>query len=305
VATIKELEKKLAVMNKTPELFPNEIKELSTDIAQLKRKSDGLTPWETVLLARNQGRPTFKDYAENMFDDFIELHGDRRFSDDLAMCGGFARLNGEKVMLIGHDKGRSIEERGDRNFGMPLPDGYRKAARLMRLAERFNIPIVTLIDTAGAYPGREAEERGQAEAIARNLVEMAEITVPIICVIVGEGGSGGALGIGVGNTVMILSNAVYSVISPEGCAGILWRDGAKAPLAAEQLKPIASKLMELNVVDRIIEEPGEGAHTDHEATFENMTKAILEELKKLKKLSPAKLIKKRFEKFSNMGMYNE
>ncbi len=305
MTTIKELEKKLAVMNKTPELFPNEIKELSAKIAQFKRKTDGLSPWETVLLARDQGRPTFKDYAENMFDDFLELHGDRRFSDDLAMCGGFARLNGEKVMLIGHDKGRTIEERGDRNFGMPLPDGYRKAARLMRLAERFNVPIVTLIDTAGAYPGREAEERGQAEAIARNLVEMSEITVPIISIVVGEGGSGGALGIGVGNTVMILSNAVYSVISPEGCAGILWRDGAKANLAAEQLKPIPTKLLELNVVDRIIDEPGEGAHTDHEATFENMKKAILEELKKLKKLSPAKLIKKRFDKFSNMGMYNE
>lgn len=305
MATIKELEKKLAVMNKTPDLFKSEIAELKEEIAKKKKGVESKTAMDCVRIARDLGRPTFKDYAENMCDDFIEFHGDRRFSDDLAICGGFARIDGEPVMIIGHDKGKTPEERGDRRAGCPLPDGYRKAARLMRIAERFNVPIVTLIDTSGAYPALEAEERGQAEAIARNLVEMAEITVPIICIVTGEGGSGGALGIGVGDTIMMLANAVYSVISPEGCAGILWRDGSKAPLAAEQLKPTAPTLLKLNVVDRVIEEPGEGAHTDHEATYANMKAAILEELKPLKKIAPSKLTKKRFEKFSNMGMYNE
>ena len=208
-------------------------------------------------------------------------------------------------MIVGHNKGKNIEENIERNFGCALPDGYRKALRMMELAERFNVPIITFIDTQGAFPGLEAEERGQAEAIARNLVEMAHIKVPIICVVVGEGGSGGALGIGVGDRILMMSNAVYSVISPEGCAGILWRDGTKAPLAAAALKPTAPSLKELNVIDRIIEEPLEGAHTDYEATFAAVKKAILEELKPLKKLPKAKLTKKRFEKFSNMGIYNE
>lgn len=303
--TIQDLEKKLTVMAKTPDLFKSEIKELKKEIAKLQKTPSERTPWETVKLARNPNRPVLQDYLSNVFTDFVELHGDRRFSDDKAIASGFARIGNEPVMVIGHNKGKTIEENVERNFGCALPDGYRKAMRMMRLAERFNVPIVTFIDTQGAFPGLEAEERGQAEAIARNLVEMAQITVPIICIVVGEGGSGGALGIGVGDRVMMLANSVYSVISPEGCAGILWRDGAKAPLAAEALKPTAKSLVELNVVDRVIDEPAEGAHTDHEATFAAVKTAILEELKPLKKLSPAKLTKKRFEKFSAMGFYNE
>ncbi len=303
--TIQELEKKLSVMVKTPELFKSEIKELKSEILKQQKNPVERTPWETVKLARNPNRPVLQDYLANVFTDFVELHGDRRFSDDRAIASGFARIDGEPVMVIGHNKGKTIEENVERNFGCALPDGYRKAMRMMRLAEQFNVPIITFIDTQGAFPGLEAEERGQAEAIARNLVEMAQITVPIICIVAGEGGSGGALGIGVGDRVMMLSNSVYSVISPEGCAGILWRDGTKAPIAAEALKPTAKSLVELNVVDRVIAEPFHGAHTDYEATFEAVKNAIIEELKPLKKLTPSKLIKKRFEKFSNMGFYNE
>ncbi len=305
MSTIKELEKKLLVMSKTPELFDAEIRAIKSEIVSLQSGPKTRTAWETVQLARHKDRPTFKDYAFGMFTDFIELHGDRRFSDDLAICGGFARLDGEPVMVIGHDKGKTIEEKGDRRFGCALPDGYRKAMRLMRLAEQFNVPIITLIDTQGAYPGLEGEERGQAEAIARNLVEMAQITVPIICTVVGEGGSGGALGIGVGDKVMMLSNSVYSVISPEGCAGILWRDNKFAPDAAEALKPLAESLLKLKVVDRVIPEPAGGAHADHAGTFAALKSAILEELRPLKKIVPVKLTKKRFDKFSAMGIYNE
>ena len=300
-----ELEKKLAVMSNTPELFIKEINRLKKEIAELQEKPVHRTAWETVKLARNPKRPILQDYLANIFTDFIEFHGDRRFSDDKAITSGFARIGNESVMVIGHNKGKTIEENIERNFGCALPDGYRKALRMMQLAERFNIPIITFIDTQGAFPGLEAEERGQAEAIARNLVEMAHIKVPIICIIVGEGGSGGALGIGVGDKIMMLSNAVYSVISPEGCAGILWRDGTKAPLAAAALKPTAASLLKLNVIDRIIEEPLEGAHTDHESTFAAVKKAILEELKPLKRIPKPRLTKRRFEKFSKMGIYNE
>lgn len=303
--TIQDLEKKLAVISKTPDLFKKEIEEIKAEIKKRHEGTINRSAWETVKLARNPGRPVLQDYIQNIFTDFVEFHGDRRFSDDKAIAGGFAKIGKEKVMIIGHNKGKTIEENVERNFGCALPDGYRKAIRLMRLAERFNVPIVTFIDTQGAFPGLEAEERGQAEAIARNLVEMAQISVPIICIVVGEGGSGGALGIGVGDTLMMLSNSVYSVISPEGCAGILWRDGSKAPIAAAALKPTAPSLVELGVIDRIIEEPIEGAHTDYEATFKAVETAIIEELKPLKKLSTSKLLKKRFEKFSAMGIYDE
>ncbi len=305
MTSTKELEKKLAALMKSPDLFEKEIRDLKSEIAISRGGEKSLTAWETIQVARHKDRPTFKDYVTGMFTDFIELHGDRRFSDDLAICGGFAHLGGESVMVIGHDKGKTIEEKGDRRFGCALPDGYRKAMRLMRLAERFGIPIITLIDTQGAYPGLEGEERGQAEAIARNLVEMAQISVPIICTVVGEGGSGGALGIGVGDKVMMLSNSVYSVISAEGCAGILWRDGSKAPVAAEALKPTAESLLKLKVVDRVIQEPSGGAHSDYAGTFEALREAVLSELRPLKKIAPAKLTKKRFEKFSAMGIYNE
>jgi acetyl-CoA carboxylase carboxyl transferase subunit alpha len=300
-----ELEKKLALMSNSPELFIKEIKRIKKELSDLKGIPIERSAWETVKLARNPDRPVLQDYLSNIFTDFVELHGDRRFSDDKAIASGFARIGNEPVMVIGHNKGKNIDENIERNFGCALPDGYRKALRMMQLAERFNVPIITFIDTQGAFPGLEAEERGQAEAIARNLVEMARIQVPIICVIAGEGGSGGALGIGVGDKILMLSNAVYSVISPEGCAGILWRDGTKAPLAAAALKPTAPSLMELKVIDRIIDEPVEGAHTDYEATFAAVKKAILEELKALMKLPKAKLTKRRFEKFSNMGIYTE
>ncbi|MDA3812248.1 MAG: acetyl-CoA carboxylase carboxyltransferase subunit alpha [Spirochaetaceae bacterium] len=300
-----ELEKKLALMSNSPELFIKEIKRIKKELSDLKGIPVEHSAWETVKLARNPDRPVLQDYLSNIFTDFVELHGDRRFSDDKAIASGFARIGNEPVMVIGHNKGKNIDENIERNFGCALPDGYRKALRMMQLAERFNVPIITFIDTQGAFPGLEAEERGQAEAIARNLVEMARIQVPIICVIAGEGGSGGALGIGVGDKILMLSNAVYSVISPEGCAGILWRDGTKAPLAAAALKPTAPSLMELKVIDRIIDEPVEGAHTDYEATFAAVKKAILEELKALMKLPKAKLTKRRFEKFSNMGIYTE
>lgn len=300
-----ELEKKLALMSNSPDLFKKEITRIKKELSELDNKPQQRSAWETVKLARNPQRPVLQDYLTNIFTDFVELHGDRRFSDDKAIATGFARIGNEPVMVVGHNKGKNIEENIERNFGCALPDGYRKALRMMELAERFNTPIITFIDTQGAFPGLEAEERGQAEAIARNLVEMAHLKVPIICIVVGEGGSGGALGIGVGDRILMLSNAVYSVISPEGCAGILWRDGTKAPLAAAALKPTAQSLKELNVIDRIIEEPYEGAHTNYEATFEAVKKAILEELKPLKKMPKAKLIKKRFEKFSNMGIYND
>lgn len=300
-----ELEKKLALMSNSPDLFKKEIIRVKKDLADLNEKPQQRTAWETVKLARNPQRPVLQDFLANIFTDFVEFHGDRRFSDDKAIAAGFAKIGNESVMVIGHNKGKSIEENIERNFGCALPDGYRKALRMMELAERFNVPIITFIDTQGAFPGLEAEERGQAEAIARNLVEMAHIKVPIICIVVGEGGSGGALGIGVGDKILMLSNAVYSVISAEGCAGILWRDGTKAPLAAAALKPTAPSLKELNVIDRIIEEPVEGAHTDYEATFTAVKKAILEELKPLKKLPKVKLTKRRFEKFSKMGIYNE
>lgn len=300
-----ELEQKLALMSNSPELFKREITKIKRELTELENHPQERTPWETVKLARNPGRPVLQDYLTGVFTDFMEFHGDRRFSDDRAIASGFARIDGEPVMVIGHNKGKTIEENIERNFGCALPDGYRKALRMMQLAERFNVPIITFIDTQGAFPGLEAEERGQAEAIARNLVEMARIQVPIICVVVGEGGSGGALGIGVGDRILMLSNAVYSVISPEGCAGILWRDGTKAPLAAENLKPTAPSLMELQVIDRIIDEPAEGAHTDYYATFAAVRKALLEELKGLRKVPANKLTKRRFEKFSKMGIYNE
>lgn len=263
------------------------------------------TSWEATLIARDPYRPYFSDYATGVFTDFIELNGDRRFSNDKAISGGFARLDGKPVMLIGHNKGGvDVHLKAEHRFGLPVPDGYRKALRLMRLAEKFNTPVITLIDTSGAYPGIEGEERGQAEAIAGNLVEMAQLQVSIVCIVVGEGGSGGALGIGVGDCVMMLENAVYSVISPEGCAGILWRDGTKAELAANALKITANDLLNFGIIDKIIKEPVGYAQKNHQKTFENVKTALLEELDALQKLTPQKRIHKRIEKFSKMGVYN-
>jgi acetyl-CoA carboxylase carboxyl transferase subunit alpha len=264
-----------------------------------------LTPWQTVQVARHPQRPVLRDYIDYIFSDFIELHGDRCFGDDRALIGGFAKLGKEKLMLIGHNKGKNVEENIERNFGMPRPEGFRKALRLMRLAEKYNLPIVTFIDTTGAFPGLDAEERGQHEAIARNLTEMARIRVPIIAIVTGEGGSGGALCIGVGDVLLMLQYAVYSVISPEGCAGILWRDGSFAPQAAEAMKITASSHKELGIIDEIIHEPPGGAHRYPHETAENIRSAIVKHLKALAELSTAKLLDRRFEKFSAMGKFIE
>ncbi len=265
----------------------------------------GLSPWQTVQVARHPARPVLVDYISMIFSDFVELHGDRRVADDRALIGGFARIGRENVMLIGHNKGKNVEENIERNFGQAKPDGYRKALRLMKLAEKYNLPVVSLIDTSGAFPGLDAEERGQAEAIARNLTEMARLEVPIICIVTGEGGSGGALGIGVGDVVLMLSNSTYSVISPEGCASILWRDGSFASQAAEALKLTASSLLDLGVIDEIIQEPGGAAHHNPGETAAEVKKAILRHVKRLKRWSAARLIHRRFEKFSNMGLFNK
>ncbi len=260
--------------------------------------------WEVVKISRHPNRPVFKDYIELIFDNFIEFHGDRCYADDPAISGGFAEIDGKKIMLIGHYKGKNTTENIERNFGMAKPEGYRKALRLMRLAERFNVPIVTLIDTPGAFPGIEAEERGQAESIAKNITEMAKIEVPIISLVIGEGGSGGALGIGVGDKILMLSNSIYSVISPEGCASILWRDSKYAADAAEALNITADALIKIGVIDEIIKEPPEGAHNDYKKTAENVKKALLKNLKVLNKMSEGKLLKHRSEKYSNIGKYS-
>lgn len=260
-----------------------------------------LTPWQTVQVARHPNRPTIRDYLGGVFSEFIELHGDRSYGDDHAIIGGFATIDGHRVMIVGHQKGKTVEENIKANFGMGNPEGYRKALRLMKLAEKYKIPVICFVDTPGAYPGLEGEARGQAEAIARNLEEMARLTVPVVVLITGEGGSGGALGIAVGNSVLMLSHAVYSVISPEGCASILWRDGAKAPEAAEALKITAPSLLSLKIIDKIITEPTGGAHRDHPAVFDAVRKALVQELKSWRRTSPKHLVQQRFEKFCSMG----
>lgn len=262
-----------------------------------------LTPWEIVQIARHAERPNISDYIELMCEDFVELHGDRLFGDDRGMIGGFATIGGQKVMLIGHRKGRGVEENIEANFGMASPEGYRKAKRLMTLAAKYRLPVICLVDTPGAYPGSEAEARGQAEAIAHNLEFMSTLKTPMVVVITGEGGSGGALGIAVGDRILMLQNAVYSVISPEGCASILWRDGTKASLAAEALKITAESLKGLGVIDAIIPEPKGGAHTDKKAAVEAVKKAIVDEIVALKKIGLTELVDARYAKFSAMGRF--
>lgn len=264
-----------------------------------------LTPWQRVKLARHPQRPYALDYIQLLFNDFQELHGDRHFGDDPALIGGMGFFQKQPVMILGQQKGRTLKENIYRNFGCPNPEGYRKALRLMQLAERFSLPIVTFIDTPGAFPGIEAEERQIAEAIAVNLREMIQIKVPIVAVVIGEGGSGGALGIGVADRVFVLENAYYSVISPEGCASILWKDVTKTPEAAEALKLSASDLKRLGVIDGIIEEPLGGAHTDVQACAQSIKAVIDHELKALKRLSTATLLAQRFAKFRSMGVFKE
>jgi acetyl-CoA carboxylase carboxyl transferase subunit alpha len=259
-------------------------------------------PMERVLLARNDQRPYSLDFIQRIFTDFIELHGDRSFRDDPALVGGFARFNGRPIAIVAHQKGRDVVERQKRSFGMPKPDGYRKALRIMKLAEKFNRPIFTLIDTPGAYPGIDAEERGQAEAIAVNLREMARLRVPIVVTITGEGGSGGALAIGVGDVINILENGVYSVISPEGCAAILWKDAGMAPQAAISLKLTAADLIKLKVVDRIVPEPQGGAHKDWDEAARLLGEALKLSLSDVESFTVDELILRRFNKFRAMGM---
>jgi acetyl-CoA carboxylase carboxyl transferase subunit alpha len=264
-----------------------------------------LTPWQRTQLSRHIDRPHTLDYIELVFEDFIELHGDRGFMDDPAMVGGFARFDGEAVVVVGHQKGRDVKEMGYRNFGMPHPEGYRKAIRIMELGARFRKPIITMIDTPGAYPGVGAEERGQAEAIASNLREMATFPVPIVVVVIGEGGSGGALAIGVGDRILMMENAVYSVISPEGCAAILWRDGTKGPLAAEVMKLTAADLLGLEVIDEVIPEPAGGAHRDYHEAAATLKKAIVHHLTELQGLPEEKLVSERYQRFRRMGAFVE
>jgi len=263
--------------------------------------SQKLSPWEIVQVARHPGRPLIGDYIQGMCEDFVELHGDRAFGDDRGLIGGFATIGGERVMLLGHRKGKSVEENIHANFGMANPEGYRKALRLMKLAEKYGLPVVALIDTPGAYPGLDAEARGQAEAIARNLTEMAGLRTPFVAVITGEGGSGGALGIAVGDVVLMLQYAIYSVISPEGCASILWRDGKKAPEAAAALKITAESLKKLGIIDEIIAEPKGAAHSDPAKTVESVRKAVLKHLKALKPVAAETLVQRRYDKYAAMG----
>jgi acetyl-CoA carboxylase carboxyl transferase subunit alpha len=276
-----------------------ELETLRKRKAALERELFGsLTPWQIVQIARHPKRPILQDYIDNIFSEFIELRGDRCFGDDRGLVGGLAVIGDRRVALIGHRKGRTIEENVESNFGMAKPDGYRKALRIMKLAEKYRLPILAFIDTQGAYPGVDAEARGQAEAIARNLMEMSLIEVPIIVLVTGEGGSGGALGIGVGDTVMMLAHSVYSVISPEGCASILWRDEARAPEAAAALKVTADSLHELGIVDEIIPEPTGGAHRDPAATMAAVREALLRRLKKYARYSRRKLVDARYDKYT-------
>ncbi len=264
-----------------------------------------LNDWQIAQLARHPKRPYTLDYIDLLTESFDELHGDRAFADDPAIVGGLAQFNGKAVMVIGHQKGRSTKEKIKRNFGMPRPEGYRKALRLMRMAERFNIPILTFIDTPGAHPGISAEERGQNDAIARNLAQMSDLRVPIICTVIGEGGSGGALAIGVGDCTMMLQYSTYSVISPEGCASILWRTAEKANVAAEALSITSKKLKKLGLIDRIIEEPLGSAHKDVEKVAASLAEAIEQELEKLELMSTDEMVKRRYQRLMSYGVYQD
>ena len=308
--SIAELEKKikeLRALNGGSDLnLSDEISSLEKRVEQERQEIfNNLSRWQKAQVARHINRPFTLDYIKHLFTDFNELHGDRNFGDDHAIVGGLARFDGQPVMVVGHQKGRDTKEKVFRNFGMPNPEGYRKALRLFRMAEQFNLPIITFVDTPGAYPGIGAEERGQAEAIARNLREMAELTVPIIVCITGEGGSGGALAVAVGNRVLMLEHSVYAVISPEGCAAILWSDGTKGPQAAEALKPTAQDIIGLGVIDEIIHEPVGGAHRDHEATTQALGSAIRSHLADLKAMSKEELVEDRYQKFRAMTQMAE
>ena len=307
---LKELEKRIEEIR----LFAEEKQiDMSEEIARIEEKArslqveiyKNLTPWQKVQIARHPKRPTFLEYIDLIFHGFIELHGDRLYRDDPALVGGLAYLEEIPVTILGHQKGRDTKENIYRNFGMPHPEGYRKAIRLMKQAEKFGRPLITFVDVAGAYPGKEAEERGQGEAVAKAIKEMTGLKVPIVVVITGEGGSGGALAIGVGDRILMLENAYYSVISPEGCASILWKDASRAAEAAEVLRITANDLLAVNVIDEIIPEPLGGAHTDPEEMARTMKERILENLNAILDQDPDALLAQRYQKFRRLGRYLE
>tara|TARA_B100000686_G_scaffold230949_1_gene238385 strand:+ start:4293 stop:5261 length:969 start_codon:yes stop_codon:yes gene_type:complete len=287
--------------------------DVSDEITRLKKKSqillkniyEKLTPWQISQVGRHPQRPYTSDYIEHLFTNYEELHGDRNFADDPAIIGGLARFNEQSVMVIGHQKGRDTNEKVYRNFGMPKPEGYRKALRLMQLAEKFSIPVITFIDTPGAYPGIGAEERGQSEAIGRNLFVLSELKVPVICTIIGEGGSGGALAVAVGDVVNMLQYATYSVISPEGCASILWKDSGKAEEAAKIMGITAARLKTIGLIDQIIDEPLGGAHRDHSSMMKSVNKSLKESLEKLQGTASEALLDKRFKRLMEYGKFKE
>ncbi len=307
---IQDLEGKLAEMKQIADDsdvdVSQEVKSLEEKIKTLKKDIySNLTRWQKVQLSRHPDRPYTLDYIENICDQFIELHGDRVVKDDKAIVGGFAEIDGQSFMIIGHQKGKNTKMRQIRNFGMANPDGYRKALRLMRVAEKFNKPIITLIDTPGAYCGLEAEERGQGEAIARNIKEMFLLKVPVICIVIGEGASGGALGIAIGDKVLMLENTWYSVISPESCSSILWRTWEHKERAAEALKLTAEDMLKFKLIDGIVKEPLGGAHADREAMYKKLKKVILDTVAALQKIEPEQRIMQRIDKFSAMGVVEE
>lgn len=300
----------MAKVNELRHLSDSSEINLAEEIGHLEEKArnlteeifSDLTAWQKAQLSRHPDRPYASDYLTSVFDDFVELHGDRSFADDRAIIGGLALLDGMDVVVIGQEKGRGTKEKVHHNFGMVRPEGYRKALRLMKMAEKFGLPIITLVDTPGAYPGKGAEERGQAEAIARNLKEMISLKVPLLSVVIGEGGSGGALGIALGNRVLMMQYAVYSVISPEGCASILWKDSGKASLAAEALRLTAEDILELKVIDDIVPEPVGGAHRDPELASMMLKEALVRHLKELSASTAEVLAEERFRKFLSMGV---
>jgi acetyl-CoA carboxylase carboxyl transferase subunit alpha len=307
---IADVEVKLAELRKLAESTTADVSSAVYNLEQQslelrKTIAQNLTRWQRVQVSRHPDRPYTLDYIEKICDEFIELHGDRSFRDDPAMVGGFCTIDGQTVMVIGQQKGRNTKQRQQRNFGMANPEGYRKALRLMQLAEKFNKPVVCLIDTPGAFPGLEAEERGQGEAIARNLKEMFLLKVPIICIIIGEGASGGALGIAIGDRVLMLENTWYSVISPESCSSILWRSWNYKEQAAEALKLTAKDMETAKLIDGIIDEPMGGAHLDYDAAAQSVKTTILKELNNLNKLSPQERINERIDKFCSMGVFIE
>jgi acetyl-CoA carboxylase carboxyl transferase subunit alpha len=302
-----QLEENKKLASKNPKInYQSIINDLEKNILQKRKEiTEQLTPWQKVQLSRHPDRPYTLEYIDKMLTNFLELHGDRNVKDEKAMVGGFAQLDGETIMVIGQQKGTNTKMRQMRNFGMANPEGYRKALRLMKLAEKFDKPVITFIDTPGAFPGLEAEERGQGEAIARNIYEMIRLKVPVICIVIGEGASGGALGIGVGDKVLMLENSWYTVISPENCSSILWRSWAQKEVAAEQLKLTSEDMLKFGLVDGVISEPLGGAHWNYDEAAANLKSYIKPVLQKLKKIDPQKRVQQRIEKFNKMGFWDE